>query len=139
MIGLLLLALMMVPLLEMSIAASRTTAGSNQRMILEMRARRHLAEVATTTHDAALAYVGRPFPVVLGNPDDQDGHGKYLRGITESTVLAEQVRGLVLATTTISWRDAATGGQVRFARSRRLFADPAHALKAEPPLGQVRE
>ena len=136
-IAMVMLALVTVPLVDIMIAAGKTTSGGNQRAILELRARRHQAEIATTTYDTALSVAGQDFPIQLGNPADQDGHGKYLQGIHETTQVAEVEPGLMESTTLISWDDVATH-HVHEVKLRRFYADPAHALKARYTLTEVQ-
>lgn len=137
MIALVLLALMMLPLFDVMVAATRTTSGGNQRTILELRARRHQAEIATTTYGTALSMAGRPFPIELGNPADQDGHGKYLRDIREGTVIAELTPGLMQASTQIAWDDASTR-HTHEVKVVRLYVDPTLSLRARYALTEVQ-
>lgn len=136
-VALVLLALMMVPLVDIMLAAGRTTSGGNQRTILELRARRHQAEVATTTYETALSVAGQPFPIVLGNPADVDGHGKYLKDIREATVLEELTPGLMVAETAITWDDVSTR-HVHEVKVDRLYVDPTLSLKARYALTEVQ-
>lgn len=136
-VALVLLALLTLPLVDLMLAAGRTTSGGNQRSILELRARRHQAEIATTTYETALTATGGPFPVMLGNPNDLDGHGKYLRDIRETTTVKEVVPGLMLSATTIAWDDAATR-RLHEVKLERLYVDPTLSLKARYTLTEVQ-
>jgi hypothetical protein len=115
-----------IPVIAMVIQSGRATVAGNDRVILELRARRYLAEVSTTHFGHASSTVGKPFPFHPNEPKAGNGY-QDLVGRCEVEARFEPIAdGLARVRTTLKWKDRAMGD--RNIAATRLVADPTRSL-----------
>lgn len=122
-----------LPVVRLSTGSARSSAGSHQRAVLNLRARRFLAEMMTTPFELLRYFEGQAYPVELPDPEDPDGYDVHLEGIEEVTGIVEQAPGLILMLHQIDYPDRASRGQTRRILARRLKADPLTTFQARYP------
>lgn len=115
------------PILNMVTTGGRMNHSAAMRLVLELRARRHLAEMSTTSYHVLASEP--EFPVELEEPVDAEGYGPWIQDIRETATVRHVERGLLEATVRIAYRDA-TGQHAREIVARRLIASPTSALES---------
>jgi hypothetical protein len=125
-IGLLVAAL--PPILNWLSVSSRMNHSAAMRLVLELRARRHLAEMSTTSYHVLPSE--QEFPVELEEPVDAEGYGPWIQDIDEEATVRHLERGLLEATVRITYRDPGASDHLREIVARRLLASPTSFLES---------
>lgn len=114
------------PVLDMLSTGGRINHAAAMRLVLELRARRHLAEMSATSYHVLASE--QDFPVELEEPVDPEGYTPWIQDIQEEATVRPLSRGLLEATVRIAYKDP--GGHLREITARRLIASPTAALES---------
>lgn len=111
------------------VGSVRSSAGASRRMVLEMRARRHLVAAAGAPDGPVVRSGGRASEVtVLSDPLDATGYLESTDLLEEETHLSELEPGLSRITTRLRWKDRATGS-AREVVAHRIVERPTFGLE----------
>ena len=130
-----LLVSMTLPLVDLVTENARATRVLARRIVLELRARRHQAEAASTTYDALVNAAA--LPATLAEPDGAEAYAEEVRGVDEGTQVAQVAPGLAEVRTRLAWTGPEHRGGGTQLTSTRLIADPARSLRLSWPLAVV--
>ena len=124
----LLIALLGAAMVKVAVQSGKLTASGANRLILELRARRYLDELATTSWPALVACNGRA-PIALGDPGDDETYARLVASVRESVTVEEVAGGLMEARVKLEWPEVSTGRISTLAVSR-LIARPTLSLES---------
>ena len=125
------LVVLTLPLIDMISENARAVASLTRRVVLELRARRHQTEAASTTY-AALMSAGGELPVSLAEPVSAESYFEHVHAVDESCEVREVSGGLAEIRARVSW--VPQSGGPREVLSRRLLCDPTYALRLAYPM-----
>ena len=127
------LLVLTLPLVDMVSENGRAVGALTRRVVLELRVRRHQTEAAATTYATLLA--AGVLPVGLAEPAGAEAYAEHVEGVNEACQVHEVVSGLAEIQARVAWTPARGGP--REVLSRRLVADPTHAMRMAYPLSVV--
>jgi hypothetical protein len=137
-IGLVILSLLLLPLAGVTTGTTRQVHGVDQRLVLELHARRTQAELLTTTYEELVSHPNMNWVVNLGEPVQSFGYEEYLSGSSETTTVRELTPGLLVIKTVVEWPDVTPGGHKRTTVIKRLMNRPTGSLLTRIPLQEVQ-
>jgi hypothetical protein len=136
-IGIVVLALLLLPLAGVTTGTTRQVRGVDQRLVLELHARRTQAELLTTTYEALASNPDVNWVVNLGEPAQGAGYDEYRSGSSETTTVSELTSGLLVIKTVLEWPDLTPGGRKRTVVIKRILNRPTTSLLTRVPLKEV--
>jgi hypothetical protein len=122
-----------LPIIILTVQSSRITASARNRLTIELRARRHQAEVQALDFETLRSYAGGTLPIDL--TDAGSAEASWLGRIQEETTIDEVEPGLIEATTRIQWLETGTRSNQREVLVRGYRVQPSLALIQRPPPG----
>lgn len=122
------LSIVVVAVFGALVQARKVVACGGHRLVMELRARRYLDELASTSYPALLASRAAP-AIPLGEPGDDPAYRALVAGARAQVALEEVEPGLLEARVTLEWDELATGRTSSLTASR-LFARTTLALES---------
>lgn len=122
------LSVVIVAVFGALVQARKVVACGGHRLVMELRARRYLDELASSSYPALLAMrAGVTIP--MGEPGDDPAYRALVDGARATVALKEVEPGLMEARVTLAWDEVATGRTSELA-AVRLFARSTLSLES---------